>query len=366
MEKVKFHSENIKEKAFAGEVRKRVRSYFSDNNISTKGNFRMYIKSIFMLGLYLISFLIILTVPLSPLAALGISVLIGIGAAGIGMSVMHDGAHGAYSTKKWVNNLAASSMFLLGSNTFNWKIQHNVQHHTFTNMYDFDPDVSTKAIIRLNENAPLKKYHRFQHIYSFILYGLMTFSRLFGEMSTLLKHNREGITTEHKSNPKLEVVKLAITKILYLGILIGLPLWLTEFSFWQIILGFIVMQLTAGMIMTTVFQMAHVVEGTYQPLPDENNVIHSDWLVHQMRATSDFGRNNGLLSWYIGGLDYQVEHHLFPNICHIHYPSIAPIIEATAEEFGFEYKLQPTILHALGSHFRRLKELGVATIQPIT
>ena len=236
----------------------------------------------------------------------------------------------------------------------------------FTNMYDFDPDVSTKAIIRLNENAPLKKYHRFQHIYSFILYGLMTFSRLFGEMSTLLKHNQEGITTEHKSNPKLEVVKLAITKILYLGILIGLPLWLTEFSFWQIILGFIVMQLTAGMIMTTVFQMAHVVEGTYQPLPDENNVIHSDWLVHQMRATSDFGRNNGLLSWYIGGLDYQVEHHLFPNICHIHYPSIAPIIEATAEEFGFEYKLQPTILHALGSHFRRLKELGVATIQPIT
>lgn len=366
MKRVKFRSENIKEKAFAGEVRKRVRDYFSSNQISIKGNFHMYLKTICMLGIYLIPFLLILTVPVSSLAALGMVVLIGVGAAGIGMSVMHDGAHGAYSTKAWVNKLAASSMFLLGSNTFNWKIQHNIKHHTFTNMYDLDPDISTKAIIRLSEHAPLKKYHRFQQIYSFFLYGLMTFTRLFGEMGVLLKHNREGVTRELKTNPRLEVVKLAITKVLYLGIIFGFPLWLTDFTLWQIMLGFIVMQVTAGMIMTTVFQMAHVVEGTYQPLPDENNVYHTDWLIHQMRATSDFGRNNGMLSWYIGGLDYQVAHHLFPNICHIHYPAIAPIIEATAKEFGFQYNLKPTIFHALVSHFSRLKELGRQSMQPIT
>lgn len=280
------------------------------------------------------------------------------------MSVMHDGAHGAYSAKAGVNKFVASSMYLLGSNTFNWKIQHNINHHTFTNMYDFDPDISTKAVIRLSEHAPLKKYHRFQYIYSFFLYGLMTFARFFGDVGVLLKHIRNGVTEQNKVNSKVELVKLVLTKVLYLGIIIGLPLWLTEFNVFQVLLGFIVIHLTAGVIMTTVFQMAHVVEGTYQPLPDENNEIQSDWLVHQMRTTSDFGRNNGLLSWYIGGLDFQVEHHLFPNICHIHYPAIAPIVESTAKEFGFQYNLEPTIFRALVSHARRLKELGTLTIQP--
>jgi len=358
MEVVKFRSENSNEKEFAREVKKRVRSYFKDNNISIHGNLNMYLKTVVMLGIYLVPFILVLTIPLTPWSALGMAFLMGIGEAGIGMSVMHDGAHKAYSSKAWVNKLAASTMFLLGSNTFNWKIQHNMQHHTFTNMYDFDPDISTKAVIRLSEHSILKKYHRFQHLYSFFLYGLMTLMRLFGDMGVLLKHNRAGITKEQKSKPKLELFKLATTKLIYLGILFGLPLLLTAFTFWQVLLGFAVMQMTVGMIMSTVFQMAHVVEGTYQPLPDENNVIHSEWLVHQLRATSDFGRKNGLLSWYIGGLDYQVEHHMFTNISHVHYPAIAPIIEATAKEFGFKYNLKPNVLHALVSHYRRLKELG--------
>ena len=358
MKRVKFRTEDINEKEFARALRKRVHAYFKDNNISIHGDYRMYFKSVVMLGVYLAPFVILLTVPLSPWAALGMTVLIGIGAAGVGMSVMHDGAHGAYSPKASVNDLAASTMLLMGSNTFNWKIQHNLLHHTFTNMFDFDPDISTKAIIRLSEQAPLKKYHRFQQFYSFFLYGLMTFMRFFGEIGVLLKNNRMGIVQEQKANFKLEFVKLIATKVLYLAIVFGLPLLLTEYTFWQVLLGFIVMQVTAGMIMSTVFQMAHVVEGVYQPLPDEHNIIHNEWVVHQLHATSDFGRKNGLLSWYIGGLDYQVEHHLFPNTCHVHYPAIAPIVEATAKEYGFTYNLKPDFRHALVSHFRKLRELG--------
>lgn len=358
MERVKFFAENSNEKEFARTLRKRVQDYFTENKITIYGNARMYFKSIVMVGLYMTPFVIILTVPLSPLAAVGMAVLIGIGAAGVGMSVMHDGAHGSYSSKAWLNDLAAFTMFLLGSNTLNWKIQHNVLHHTFTNMFDLDPDVSTKAIIRLNEQAPLKKYHRFQQYYSFFLYGLMTFLRFFGEFGVLLKNHRTGILKEQHADFKLELVKLIATKVMYLAIVFGLPLLLTDYTFWQVLLGFIVMQVTAGMIMSTVFQMAHVVEGTYQPLPDKNNIIHCEWVVHQLRSTSDFGRKNGLLSWYIGGLDYQVEHHLFPNICHIHYPAIAPIVEATAKAFGINYNLKPAFRHALVSHFRRLRELG--------
>ena len=358
MEAIKFRSNNENEQKFAREVRKRVRSYFKDNNISTHGNFKMYLKTVILLGVYLTPFIILLTVPMSPLAALGIAVIMGIGDAGIGMSVMHDGAHGSYSSKAWVNKLIASTMFLLGSNTLNWKIQHNIHHHSFTNIFNYDTDISTISVIRLCEHAPLKNYHRYQHLYAFPLYGLMTFVRLFGEISVLLKYNREGITEEQHANPSWEVVKLVIIKIVYFTIIIGLPLMLTDFSFWQILLGFFILHVTAGMIMSTVFQMAHVVEGTDQPLPDENNIIHNNWLVHELRTTSDFGRKNGLFSWYIGGLDFQIEHHLFQNVCHIHYPAIAPIIQATAKEYGFNYNLKPTVLHALASHSRRLKELG--------
>jgi len=145
---------------------------------------------------------------------------------------------------------------------------------------------------------------------------------------------------------------------LYFIIFLGIPLWLSLFSWWQVLLGFIVIHLTAGMIMSTIFQMAHVVEGAEQPLPDSDGVIHHDWLTHQLLSTSDFAPNNRILGWYCGGLNYQIEHHLFPNICHIHYRKIAPIVRITAEKYGIKYNLKPTFRHAFISHVRRLKELG--------
>lgn len=358
MEKIKFHSDNTNEREFARIVRKRVRHYFKFNNISTKGNLKLYLKTVAMLAAYFVPFIIILSLPISPLTALFMAILMGIGEAGIGMSVMHDGAHGSYSSKKWINKLMASTMFLLGSNNFNWKVQHNFKHHSYTNIYNYDLDISSVSIIRLCEHAPIKKFHRYQHLYAFPLYGLMTFVRLFGELFVLLDNNKQGLTKQLNANPTLEVIKLLAIKIIYFAIIIGLPLWFTNFAFWQILIGFIALHVTAGMIMTTVFQMAHVVEGTHQPMPVKNNLINHDWMIHELRTTSDFGRKKSWFSWYIGGLDFQIEHHLFQNISHVHYPKIAGIVKKTAEEFGFTYNLKPSMFHALASHYRRLKELG--------
>ena len=352
------------EREFALVVRKRVRAYFKDNNKSIYGNFNMYLKSVVILGIYLAPFIILLTTAVSPWTALGLAVIMGVGEAGVGMSIMHDGVHHAYSSKKWVNKLASSTMFLLGSNIFNWKIQHNIQHHTFTNIYNYDPDISNLKIIRLCQYGPLKKYHRYQHFYAFPLYGLMTFARLFGEIGVLLEYNRKGITKEQNVNPTGQLLKLIAIKIVYFAVIIGLPLYFTDFAFWQILIGFTALHVTAGMIMSTVFQMAHVVEGTDQLLVGKDHQVENDWLVHQLRTTSDFGRKNGLMSWYIGGLDFQIEHHIFQNICHIHYPAIAGIIKTTAEEYGFPYNLKPNVWSALGSHFRRLKELGTVSQPP--
>jgi len=286
------------------------------------------------------------------------AILMGIGEAGIGMSVMHDAAHGAFSKRKWVNTLFAYTMFILGSNVLYWKIQHNLLHHTYTNIYGYDQDISTKAAIRLSDHAPLKKYHRFQFIYAFLLYGLMTISKLFSDLTKLLEFNRSGITKAQKRNGRKEIILLILSKIVYFTTLLVLPILFSPFSWWQVLIGFLLMHLTAGIIMSVIFQMAHVVEGTEQPLPDQNGVIHHDWLLHQLRTTADFAPRNIILNWYVGGLNFQVEHHLFSNICHIHYKNIAPIVQRTASEFGIVYNVKPTFLKALQSHVKRLKELG--------
>jgi linoleoyl-CoA desaturase len=362
MKALKFSSSEAYQKEFGIALRKNVSHYFKLKAIDTKGNWSMYFKAIIMLGIYIIPFVILLSMPIHIGWAVLLVVLMGIGEAGIGMSVMHDAAHGAFSHKKWVNQLFASTMYLLGSTTFNWKIQHNLWHHTYTNIYRYDTDIDTKGIIRLCEHAPWKKHHQWQYIYAFPIYGLMTLSKLVMDFGFLVMINKKGVTTGQNRSPKLEMFYLILAKLLYFLVIIGLPIVLSDFSWWQILVGFAILHVTAGMIMSTVFQMAHVVEGAVQALPNADGIIESDWLVHQLRATSDFARNNHFLNWYIGGLNFQIEHHLFTNICHIHYAKIAPIVERTAREFGLAYNLKPTFGDALSSHIRRLKELGV---QPV-
>lgn len=360
MDNIRFRTEDRNEKAFAREVRSRVHAYFRDNKIGHRhANLNMYIKTMVMLSLYLLPFIVLLALPLPGWVALALVVIMGIGAAGIGMSVMHDGAHGSYSSKKWVNEMIASTMYLLGGNTLNWKIQHNIQHHTYTNVFEHDGDIDSKSILRFSDHAPLQQYHRYQYLYALPLYSLMTVLRLFSEIPILIKFNRQGLTQQQHAHPQWELGKLILIKVVYLTLILGLPLALTDFAFWQILIGFLVMHMVAGIIMSTVFQLAHAVECTSQPLPDPKGVIHRDWLVHELETTANFGRKNSLLSWYIGGLDFQIEHHLFPKMCHVYYASIAPIVEKTAKEYGIAYHSSPSFRDALGSHIRKLKALGV-------
>ncbi len=325
----------------------------------------MKIKSILMLSMYLVPFILILTLPLSPWLMLLFSVVIGIGLAGTGMSVMHDAMHGSFSRKKWLNDLMSNTMYLLGGSVFTWKVQHNILHHTFTNIDGHDEDIASKAIIRLSRHAPLHKVHRFQHLYALFLYSLMTLSKLFKDFPQLHHYNKTGLTRQQNASPAKELIKLSIAKALYLGVFVGLPFLLTDFSWWQILLGFLLTHLTAGMIMSVVFQMAHIVEGASQPLLNEEGNVENEWAIHQLDTTANFARRSRWLNWYTGGLNFQIEHHLFPNICHIHYRQISPIVERTAAEFGIVYNIKPTFAHAFASHLRMLKQLGRAEEEPV-
>lgn len=358
MKSVKFASGDIEQHSFAIAVRKNVNDYFRENDLSTKGNFTMVVQTLVMISIYLMPFILMLTVPVPGWLALLLTMVMGIGTAGIGMSVMHGAAHGAYSHKTWINDLFAGSLYTLGGNVFNWKVQHNILHHTYTNINEYDQDIASKGPIRLSEHAPLHEIHRYQHIHAFFLYALMTLFKIGRDLSQLIEFNNAGYAKQSQSTPAREYWKMAISKILYFIFIFGLPLLLTSYSFWQILLGFIIMHAVEGFILGVVFQLAHVVEGVEQPELNAEGMIERDWAVHELLTTSDFARNNNFLFWYVGGLNFQIEHHLFPNICHVHYRKIAPIVEKTAHDFGLTYNLQPTFWEALKSHVRKLKELG--------
>lgn len=358
MKTIKFICQDANQKQFALAVRKNVNDYLRDNGISMKGNLRLVIQTIVMLSLYIIPFVLIFILPMNAWLGLLMAALSGVGMAGVGMCVMHDAVHGSYSHKEWINKMLGGTMYLLGSNVFNWKIQHNYLHHSYTNIEGYDHDISSKGPIRLSQYAPLKKIHRYQYIHAFFFYGLMTISKLINDFIQLKDFNKAGITRKYQINPISEYIKMTVVKIIYLFVFIGLPLLSTPFSWWQVLLGFLIMHWVAGFILSTVFQMAHVVEGAEQLLPDAEGSINEEWAVHELRSTSDFARNNLFLEYYIGGLNFQIEHHLFPNICHIHYRRIAPIVERTAKEFGFLYNLKPSFRKAFVSHIHRLKELG--------
>ncbi|MCW3103296.1 MAG: acyl-CoA desaturase [Bacteroidetes bacterium] len=358
MKTIKFVSNDRSQ--FTTTLRKNVNNYFREHKISQKGNLGLALKIGVMLSLYLIPFFLIMFMSMAGWMMFPLSVLMGIGMAGVGMSVMHDAAHGSSTGQKWLNKLLSNTIYLIGGSAFTWNLQHNVKHHTFTNINGFDEDINTKGFIRLSNQDPLKKFHRFQYIYAFFFYTLMTIAKLGNDFKQLKEYNETGLTKQQNAKPKWEYFKLILLKCLYVFTFLGLPLIFSGFSWGIVLLGFLTMHVTGGAIMAVVFQMAHIAENADQPALNEEGNIENEWAIHELLTTVNFSRNNRVLGWFVGGLNFQIEHHLFPNICHIHYKHISPIVEQTAKEFGLRYNLQPSFYSAVASHTRMLKVLGRA------
>jgi linoleoyl-CoA desaturase len=356
MKPIKFVSND--RALFTSVLRKNVNDYFKANKISMKGNWKMVVKSIIMLTLYLAPFITLVAFPVSGWMIFPLFTMMGIGMAGIGMSVMHDAAHGSSTEKKWINKILSYTIYMIGGSVFTWNIQHNVKHHTFTNIKGYDEDIDTKAIIRLSKQAPLKKIHRFQYVYAFFFYTLMTVAKLFNDFVQLADYNKTGLTAKQNASPKKEFIKLILFKATYFFVFLGLPIIFMNFSLLLILPGFLLMHLVAGGIMSIIFQMAHIAEGVKQPALNYEGNIENEWAIHELETTANFARNNRMLGWFVGGLNFQIEHHLFPNVCHVHYRHISPIVEKTAKEFGLNYNTQPTFYKAIVSHTKTLKVLG--------
>jgi linoleoyl-CoA desaturase len=345
---------------FLPTVTKRVNEYFKTNGISKHANAEMVFKTVFMFALYLVPyFLIISGISTNGWVLLGLCSLMGLGMAGIGLSVMHDANHGAYSNKNWINNLVGYSLNIVGGNAFNWKVQHNVLHHTYTNVHDADEDISPRGVLRMCPTSPWKAMHKFQHLYAWFFYGLLTFVWvMIKDYARILKYQKEGLVKKQKADIRMEWLILIASKLFYIGYMFVIPALLLPVAWWQILVGFFVMHYISGFILAIIFQPAHVIDGTEYPMPDDNGQLENSWAIHQLLTTTNFATSNYLFSWYVGGLNSQVEHHLFPNICHVHYRKISSIVRETAHEFGLPYKDHKTFGGALLMHAKMLKELG--------
>ena len=345
---------------FISDLRKRVKQHFESTNRSIYGNAGMVTKTVVMFTLYFAPYLILLLSGVdNPWIIIGLWAIMGIGKSGIGLSVMHDANHGAYSKNKRVNQVLGYVMNMIGASSFNWRIQHNVLHHSFTNIEGMDEDIDPGKLMRLSPHAKRYKVHRLQHIYGWFLYGMMTFLWLTTkDFRQLYRYKKMGLLKSQKRTFNGVLAETIISKILYYGYALVLPLIFINAAWWIILIGFFVMHFITGLSLGLIFQPAHVMPTSEYPIPDDNGTMENNWAVHQLFTTTNFSPKSRIFSWFIGGLNYQIEHHLFPNICHVHYKRISKIVQETAREYGLPYYSQKNFALAVIKHGKMLRELG--------
>jgi linoleoyl-CoA desaturase len=221
-----------------------------------------------------------------------------------------------------------------------------------------DEDISSKPALRLSPHEKRNFSHRFQWLHAFILYGLTTlFWVTAKDFIQFARYKNNNVSNASDGENRLILFKIVILKVVYFLVFLLVPVLLFSISFTQVLMGFLLMHFIAGVVLTVIFQLAHSLEGTNHPLP-KNGVLENDWAIHQMNTTMNFSPDNRLLSWYVGGLNYQVEHHLFPRISHVHYPALSRIVRSTASEYHIPYLQHQTFRKAITAHIYFLKKLG--------
>lgn len=287
--------------------------------------------------------------------AIPLSIAMGLCMAGIGFGIQHDGGHKACSSRDWINTLCAGTLDLIGASSYLWKWKHGILHHQYTNIEGVDSDIELGIFGRLAPSQPRLPHHRWQHIYLWPLYGFLTLKwKLFDDFRDMAQGR---IGRQPVPRPKGMDLALFLTgKALYLGLALALPLSLHKAM--DVLPLYVLAELVLGATLSVVFQLAHAVElAEFPTLPDDGR-LESGWMAHQLRTTVNFSPRSSLVTWLVGGLNHQVEHHLFPRICHVHYPALSEVVERTCREHGILYRSSPTFAAGLASHYRWLRRMG--------
>lgn len=353
--KVKFSGSD----RFIRELRRRVDAYFERTGKSRRDCAQMYFKTTTILAWFVAAYLLLLFVATSWWTVVPLAVILGLSIAAIGFNIQHDGGHRAYSDHQWVNKIMALTLDLMGGSSYLWDWKHNSIHHTYPNVEGHDDDINLGFLGRLSPQQRRLKFHRLQGIYLWLLYGFMAIKWHLIDDFYQVAIGRIG---SHKiPRPKGKDLAVFISgKVLFASLAFGIPMMLHPW--WAVLFVYVTAAFVSGVVLSVVFQLAHCVGEADFPVPVATaggaERIQTDWAVHQVQTTVDFARGNRILCWFLGGLNFQIEHHLFHKICHVHYPALSKLVEEACEEFGLKYAEHKTLFSAINSHFRWLVEMG--------
>jgi linoleoyl-CoA desaturase len=342
--------------SFRQALRRRVEEYFVSTGRKPRDCPQMYAKSAIILSVCIMAYVVLVALAGVWWLAIPLAVLLGLALAAAAFNIQHDGGHGAYSDRRWVNRLAALTLDLLGGSSYVWARKHNSIHHSYTNVSGHDDDINVGLLGRLSPQQQRLKFHRFQHVYLWFLYGFLPMKwHLFDDFRDVLTGRIGG----HRfPRPRgWDLVIFIGGKALFFSLAFGLPMLLNPW--WCVLALYGIATFVQGVTLSVVFQMAHCVEEAEFPQPcPETGRIECTWAVHQVQTTVDFAPRNRLLTWFVGGLNFQIEHHLFPQICHVHYPALAKLVQETCREFALKYRACKSLAAGVTSHYRWLRRMG--------
>lgn len=345
-------------RSFHTELRRRTTQYFQTEGKPQTGNAALLGKAALLISLLVALYVhLVFFTPAIGWALLECVALGGVMAT-VGFNVMHDGAHGSFSQHSWLNRVAAFTLNVMGGSSYMWDAKHNTVHHMYTNIDGVDDDLDIQPWMRMTPDQKRYWAHRFQHLYFWFLYCMLYISWIF--VMDYQKYFTKKIgDIPLKPMSRNDQFVFWGFKALNLGLFIALPVYMVGFFSWLV--GFLVTMFVLGFIMSIVFQLAHTVEQAAFPVPHATtHKMEDEWAIHQLRTTANFATNNRVISWLVGGLNFQVEHHLFPKVSHVHYPNLSKIIKQTCAEFEVPYQEYPKMWQAVVSHITFLRQMGRA------
>jgi len=342
---------------FYEEVKRNVATYVKTSDSGGFATGFFFAKAGLLVGVYIVLYGLLLFTDSASIALMAMT-LMGPVAIFIGINVAHDAAHGSISKKQWVNSSFLLLFDFLGANSYIWKKRHVFSHHIFPNILNADADLKQNPMVRIFPNDEIKGYHRFQFIYAPFLYLLYTINWLFFRDFQDFKKTEIG-SLKLRGHEKVEYLKLIFFKIIYVSYIIILPLIFSPLSGWQLLFGFLLMNFFASITITLALIPSHVAEDSAFPLPDESGKMTTSWSHHQLQTIRDFATSNWFLNFLFGGFNHHLAHHLFPNICHVHYVQITPIIKEKAIGYGLPYHHEESFINAYFSHYKLLKKNGL-------
>ena len=356
-DRLKFNGDN----AFQRELRRRVEDYFKRSGQKPRDGMRIYLKTAIILAAFVTSYVLLVFFAATWWQGLLLSIALGVATAQIGFNIQHDAGHQAFSERRRVNKWMAMTLDLVGGSSYVWHWKHAHFHHTYVNIDGYDSDINLGALARFSPQQKRYWHHRWQHLYLWVLYGMTVLSwHLHDDFRDVITGT---IGKRRMPRPRgKDLAVFVLGKLTFFALAFGLPL--AFHSIGAVLLYYTVVAVVAGLQLALVFQLAHAVEEADFPMAGEQGRMDKPWAIHQLETTANFSRDSRVVTWLVGGLNFQVEHHLFPRICHVHYPAIAPVVEATCREFGVPYHANRSFGAGLASHYRWLRRMGRPDAQP--